>query len=434
MQVPLSSIVKQLATTPTEIVCEILDDLRIWDVLRLICHNNPAVNHSILVHRWYGKLFEKNIKVLSDVSEIAQMYWDFGREMRWQLAPLDSPLALLTNTPYPKQAPVFGRSIYFQQVSPSSPNWALPMPQMENDEDLAKFQYIITKYMQARIASYLGKLAGKKVELLACYSKDYEFSSIIGTDWSTRDLRLRWDTFRDAQSNLVQQRVQQLSRAAEILEANSDILKLASDPGQHRRKNIGHIIGNIRKIIERMSQTSMIRGDWNTGASYFFVYFPVVPFDACLRVVLQRLSATTGTNIVAVSSESGSQHEIEETNTLKIFLTGLESIYAPTEKWRWTMDEISTKRSPAFQAATQIPRVIYEGKPYKLQQNPYTSNLDFEEMKFVSGYEKYHRFLPHSQREGFRENRIMAWDKHDDRELEWLEAFVKLYRLVQEHS
>jgi hypothetical protein len=58
---PLPAIAKRLAATPPEIVCEILNDVRIWDVLRLICYNDPAINNSVLLNRWWGDIFEQNI-------------------------------------------------------------------------------------------------------------------------------------------------------------------------------------------------------------------------------------------------------------------------------------------------------------------------------------------------------------------------------------
>lgn len=93
---PLSTVVPHLARTPTELVLSILDDLRVWDVLRLICHKNPRLNHCIMAHPWYASIFS-NARHITELETLAAVYWDVCYELHWARAPLGSILALSTS-------------------------------------------------------------------------------------------------------------------------------------------------------------------------------------------------------------------------------------------------------------------------------------------------------------------------------------------------
>jgi hypothetical protein len=423
MQAPLPVIVKRLAATPPEIVCEILNDLRIWDVLRLICYNDPRINNAVLLNRWYGEIFEQNIDLLLAMREVAQLYWDFGREMRWKLAPLDSPLALLTGT-----SSDMGRHLYRNKaiserlVSSSSVTRGYPALPMQEDGENQHY-IIISKYMQLQIAVHLHGLSNRRFKFLPLYYDKSNHLPPESTDYTVDGTKRQWHALRNSQRNLTAHRIRQLTRAADLLESNPDILKLASDPGQHRRKNIAHIIGEMRRRMQQMSKNSMIRGDRNSGARYFFVYYPVVPFDVCLRLLLKQLKAR----------HQRTQSGTEEDDSIETLLAGLSSIYTAPKKWQWseyTEQPWKRRKDIAMTHPERIPRVMYKNQPYNAQHNPYTSDLDFEQLRFVSGYVKFYRFLPNAQWEKYRGNREASWDKHDDREVEWLETFVKVYRSV----
>lgn len=424
MQAPLPAIAKRLAATPPEIVCEILNDLRIWDVLRLVCYNNPSINNAVLLNRWYGEIFENNIELLLEMREVAQMYWDFAREMRWKLAPLNSPLALLTGIPLDMGKHLYMRSWGKRIMIPSGSviPQSFVLPTRKDSEN--QHYTIISKYMQLKIAIHLHELCDQRFKLLPFYSDKSRPLPPESIDYTLDDLKSRWYALRNAQNNLVEHRVRQLTRAAHLLESNPDILKLASDPGQQRRENIAHIIGGMKRRMQQMSKNSMIRGDGNTGEIYFFVYFPVVPFDASLRLLLKQLKAR--------------HHDLkggaEEDESIKILLAGMSSIYTAHKQWQWTEDTTQPWRRRKDITLTypeRIPRMMYKDQPYNAQYNPYTSDLDLDQLKFVSGYTKFYRFLPRAQRQKHRGNREALWDKHDDREVEWLEAFVKVYRSLQ---
>ncbi|KAH8692010.1 hypothetical protein BGW36DRAFT_386813 [Talaromyces proteolyticus] len=423
MHTPLSLIVKKLATTPPEIVCEILQDLRFWDVLRLIAHDNPSVNYSVMSHPWYGKVFKQSMDLLAPMKETTRTYWDFGREMRWKLAPLDSPLALSAG--FESQAHRSRPDLYPLFTQQHDNYW--------HDADIGHQYTVIINYMKLRIANYLNSLDGLQFKLLPYYSNEPHALLVERLDLDIDGLKRRWIEYKRAQSNLMTQRARQLTRAADLLEANPDILKLASDPSQQRRKSLGHIIQNMRGIAQKMLQGSMIRGDANCGRCYFFVYFPVVPFDACLRIVLKNIKAHRKNGSSGVYSEGSSQDENEKKGPIEVFLAGLSSIYTGRHKWLWTIHDAPVKKMQytEFTNPERIPRVMDGDNPYDPQQDPCTSELNYEQLKFVSGYTKFYRFLLSQKTVALRDNIQMAWDKHDDRELEWLEAFVKVYRLVQ---
>lgn len=424
MQAPLPVIVKRLAATPPEIVCEILNDLRIWDVLRLICYNDTAINNAVLVNRWYGELFEHNIDFLQAMREVAQLYWDFGREMRWKLAPLNSPLALLMGTSSDMGSHTLMNKVRSQKLKFSNEvtlgDAVLP-PQKYADN---QGYIMIREYMELQIAMHLDLLSAPRFKLLPLYSDKSHPLPPKSTDYTVDGMKRQWQALKNAQRNLTEHRVRQLTRAADLLESNPDILKLASDPGQHRRENIAHIIDGMKRRMQQMSKNSMIRRDTNVGERYFFVYFPVVPFDACLRFLLKELKARY----------QGAQSGTEENESMKTLLAGLSSIYTAHGKWKWSEDTAQSwkrRKGIAVTHPERIPRVLYRDQPYNAEHNPYTSDLDFESLKFVSGYAKFYRFLPNAQWPEYTGNREASWDKHDDREIEWLEAFVKVYRSAQ---
>ncbi|OGM42811.1 hypothetical protein ABOM_009022 [Aspergillus bombycis] len=237
-KIPLHKVVASLNTLPRELAHQILNDIRMWDILRLICHNNAHINTDILTHPTLGRLFHHETKILDEVRTSADLYRTICTAYSLTAAPLTSPLALNAQ--------------------------AFPSDYKE-----------ITNYMHHRIIDEL-YLEPWKAEVLSRYAPlpaVWEKGSIAG-------VTAVWNTIQSAQQKVNMRKARQLRTAADLLEANPDVLKKMIDPSQTPRKNIPHIVQRLRGAERRVARQSLLRRDMLAGMSWFmYGHFPLVPFD-----------------------------------------------------------------------------------------------------------------------------------------------------------
>ncbi|KAE8422929.1 hypothetical protein BDV36DRAFT_290744 [Aspergillus pseudocaelatus] len=290
----LNKIITSFSTLPREVAHQILNDIRIWDILRLICYNDAHINTDILTHPTLGRLLHYDPEILDEVRKTADIYRTVCTAHNLTAAPLSSPLALNTQT--------------------------------------FKSDYkAITNYMHHRLIEEL-YLESWKRDVLAHYTPlpaVWDSSTIQG-------LEARWNAIQDAQLKLNTRKASQLRKAADLLETNPDIVKKMIDPSQALRKNIPHIVQRIRGTEKRVKWQSLLRGGRLKGMSWFaYGHFPVVPFDRALGVVLRGLEG------MGVKYELGEEEEevdsgklMRETESLgevgglvRVVVEGLKFVY-----------------------------------------------------------------------------------------------------------
>ncbi|KNG83364.1 hypothetical protein ANOM_009037 [Aspergillus nomiae NRRL 13137] len=334
---PNHKVIASLSTLPRELAHQILNDIRIWDILRLICHNNAQINTDILTHPTLGRLFHHDTGVLDEVRAAADLYRTVCAAHSLTAAPLTSPLALNAQT---------FKSDYKE----------------------------ITNYMRHRLIDEL-YLDSWKVDVLSRYAP-------LPTVWETgtiAGLEAGWNTIQDAQEKVNKRKAVQLHKAADLLEANPDVLKKMVDPSQTPRKNIPHIVERIRGAEKRVARQSLLWGHTLTGTSWFmYGHFSLVPFDRTWVLFCRDWRAW------GWSTESLGEVGV----SVRVVVEGLRFVYSGEEEGRLpriAMHEDS--RSWYF-----IPRGPVDALNYAMD-----------------GWAR-------------------QYDAHDEREIAWLEAFVAVYR------
>ena len=290
----LNKIITSFSTLPRELAHQVLNDIRIWDILRLICYNDAHINTDILTHPTLGRLFHYDPEILDEVRKTADLYRTICTAHNLTAAPLSSPLALNTHTFKPDYKE-------------------------------------ITNYMHHRLIEEL-YLEPWKRDVLAHYTPlpaVWDSSTIQG-------LEARWTAIQDAQLKLNTRKASQLRKAADLLETNPDIVKKMIDPSQTLRKNIPHIVQRLRRTEKRVQWQSVLRGDKLKGMSWFaYGQFPVVPFDRALGVVLRGLEGVgVGYGFGEEEEEVDSVRLMRETEGLgdvgalvRLVVEGLQFVY-----------------------------------------------------------------------------------------------------------
>ncbi|KAF7586288.1 hypothetical protein BBP40_009165, partial [Aspergillus hancockii] len=252
-------IIKPLTTLPTEITHQILSDLRIWDILRLLTFNNTTLTTTILSHPDLQYVFSPSYH-LTTVPALTTLYHQVCTALQAKLASLYCPLAL-------------------------------PVHSGIDLDD-------ITSHMRSHLIALLD-LKGWQQTLLSRYAQPSGSLPAVWDYSSLENIQKRWQGILSAQRSLNQAKAVQMRRAADLLEANPDILKKSMDPGQTPRKNIGHIVRRIRGNAVRAERHCILRGD-RAGGSEFFRYelFGISPFNDALGFVVRGLEGMGFGNVV----------------------------------------------------------------------------------------------------------------------------------------
>ncbi|KAE8371148.1 hypothetical protein BDV26DRAFT_303111 [Aspergillus bertholletiae] len=249
-KLPLTQVIASLSALPRELAHQILNDIRIWDILRLLCYNNANINTDILTHPTLGRLFSHSTDILDEVRTTVTLYRTVCAEHSLTVAPLTSPLAFNAHTG--------------------------PLDYKE-----------ITNYMHHLLVDQL-YLPPWKRDVLAHYAPlpfDGDATSTVPA------LASRWAAIHAAQDKLNARKAAQIRRVAALLEAHPDVLKRTPDPRQTPSKNVSHSVRWLRHVADRMLHQSLLRGDMKRGMSLFaYGYLPVMPFDRTLGVVLRGLA------------------------------------------------------------------------------------------------------------------------------------------------
>ncbi|KAJ5081675.1 hypothetical protein NUU61_009939 [Penicillium alfredii] len=400
---PFYSIVNALATTPPELVHQIIDDLRVWDVLRLLCHNNERVNASLLSHPLCRKLLGHDAEALSKTRAVAQFYWDFFREINVCLAKSDYYY-------YWRTAPwVLNLNIHC--VEPNDYKHVLWNMLTRLYENIRQQGLVVdlNRYLPPGTAP---------LRSFSCFPEAGEFPSF-------EELKDHWQIIKQAKANLVAQTSSQLLWAADLLEANPDILKRTLDPEQKQRPNTAHIVsvmrGKAAKIVRTVRRAP---GKVFTPSEHFrYHFFPIIPFDAVLTELLrlmQKYGITANNQRVSKGEESQS-HPGPHSHPPSIWLAahtlikGMPYFFIslPVDRQKLASERVANDDGDVFRTGN----TPWSDKPQQ-----------YESVEVDTPY-----FTPHQAgvdvcflRWGFE-----GYEPHDKREMNWLESFVTMYRYLK---
>jgi hypothetical protein len=90
----LPGLVDHMAGIPTELICQVLDDLRYWDMLRLASYSNAKISGAIMSHITCSRIFEREMTNMTKTVEVFLLYSQICRLMRVRKLPPTLRLAL----------------------------------------------------------------------------------------------------------------------------------------------------------------------------------------------------------------------------------------------------------------------------------------------------------------------------------------------------
>lgn len=374
-----SAIIRGLTGVPPEVAHQVLDDLTLNSILKLACYDVPYINDCIMSHPACGRFFAHSLKKFFLMRDYFRLYRElYILIQRRSTYPLDSYLP----------ACLCWAKFDYEAVRGSLHTCIFRV--LDMDEDLLD---ILRQYVPPQ-----------QRELLATVWDSSTLSS----------LQNRRDAIRSAQAELNRVRFPQLERAASLLEENPDILHRATDPEQIQRQNTAHVVSRLRRAAERVARQDTLKGTMK-GMEYFRnAFFPVVPFSHALGFVVRMLQ-----KYPAPSSLPGSEGENTESlkTDVNTIIQGMPYIY---------LSPIRELEQPAPCSTTTklhaIRRTWYT--PYSVP--PYNRDLDLNELVFGRD-----RYTPAWYVERYPVAPLKKYLPHDARELEWLEAFVRVYRYME---
>ncbi|KAL2008615.1 hypothetical protein VTN00DRAFT_6809 [Thermoascus crustaceus] len=374
-----SAIVRGLTGVPPEVAHQVLDDLTLNAILKLACYDVPYINDCIMSHPACGKFFAHSLQKFFLMRDYFKLYRElYLRIRRWPTYPLDRYL-------------------------PANLSWA-------------KFDYEEVRVtLHTCIFRVLG-MTEDLLDILRQYAPPQQ-RGLLATVWDSSTLpalQNRRDAIRSAQAELKRIKSPQLERAASLLEENPDILHRATDPEQNQRQNTAHVVSRLRRAAERVARQDILKGTMK-GMEYFRnAFFPVVPFNHALGFVVRMLQ-----KYPAPSSLPGSEGESTESlkTDINTIIQGMPYIY---------LSPIRELEQPAPCSTTTEPHAVRRTwyTPYSVP--PYDRDLDSNKPVFGGD-----RYTPAWYVERYPVAPLKKYQPHDGRELEWLEAFVRVYRYME---
>lgn len=375
-----AQLVQSLAHLPLELALEIINDLRVWDVIKLMLRNNPTINSYLLAHERCKELLGEDDEALATSREQFQAYWNFASERH-----LD--LRLPHDTFY--EGSVFDRRRYSGDGSTSS----RIVDPIHYDLWLA-----IPTWAKKLLTPYVGTPDG--FPAISFYS-------------SLEEYRQWWHVMAEAKGVLSRQCADQLLRAADLFEKNSDILKITTDPEQVVRPNIQHSVTRMQQTAHKL----LHRNTWDFRRVEYFKYefYPIIPFDNALIELLrmmERQGMTSGQAVLLAGSESSAVKNLART-----VVEGMPYFY-PLEPKR----------------PVEIPTYFITnatGEILRTENTPWSGERKAKDKPEGLGLP---RFTPTylGIEPSFRRVRAFhGQEPHSEKEEEWVNAFVKLYRYLE---
>lgn len=390
-KIPTSSIVSNIATMPTELAHQIIDDLRVWDVLKLLYYDNDRVDACIMSHPICGNMFGADPENLAKWKFAAHLYQDIF------LAVGKGFVQDHCGTNY------LGTNIHCIVPQKYGETW---------------------NYMKSRIHDELN-IHWRKTDLTRFGAPDYS-NGMEGRNLKTfhsfEEQRKCWHDIQKAKANLFQLRASELRWSADMLEANSDILKRTLDPTQEVRPNTAHIVSRLRHGADAIMRAPIEKFIFSEHFSYEFL--GIIPFDSALDLLLhmmQKHGLVGGDQVVAsntISLTDGTSHPSSIINSLRIIIDGMPRFYiSPPE---------TAEQRANF---AWRPSANKDGDLLRTGNTPWSEPLGGNERVSLEG--PYFTPFKFGDNKGYSRPESLYWDPHHQMEKEWLVNFVEVYRYLK---
>lgn len=396
-----NSIARSLSALPTELAHQIIDDLRVKDVLRLLIYDHDRVSALVISHPVCQAMF--NLTSDENVAKIqfaAQLYHDVFSEVH----PALSADGWLQNAFLPL-------NIHCVNLR-------------DRDLIVAEMRDHIhcELYLQWRKADLTRHGAPKYLEL------NEQRAPPPYNKWDFEGMRERWEAIKAAKASLFGKMSAELDWAADILKANPDILKRTLDPHQLRRSNTTHIVSRMQNDAGKILRAS---GQKFVVCEHFkYAFFEVIPFDSALIELLglmEKHGLVTDDELKiedTANSNPNVSHPSSILQSAQALVNGMARFDVSPElntEMKKSLREMTKSLGTEDNEDIVVPRT---------GNTPWSEKQALADDVYVEGpYFTPGKIMPTQK---FIRPGRSRWDPHGEGERKWLEAFVELYRYLKE--
>ncbi|KAJ5537435.1 hypothetical protein N7513_010621 [Penicillium frequentans] len=367
-------IIQNLAKIPDELAFEIINDLSVWDVMKLLVANDPRVNALLLAHK-ECKFLGNDAETQAKTREQIKIYLD-----------------LETNIPM-----LYYRPDRMDWVYTTSIRYINRWCRWKNWPDLTPPLHV---YIYETLHNWpkldLNRYAVIPIPAIDVFSSLEQFTE-------------RGQALQQAKTNLEDQCTSQLQRAATLLEDNPDILKRTLDPEQKRRPNTEHIVSRLRSDATRFFRAHKSHPFANMEF-FRYEFFPLIPFDEALVKLLgwmEEFEMVTGDQLC----NSESRHPPSIMETARIVVDGMPVFYNSLP-----VDRAETARQVTTNEKGEFLRTVMT--PWSQESTSWLQEVDVPS------------FTPHKLGRTAMYRREAGLKPCDKEEEHWLVSFIDLYRYL----
>lgn len=364
-------LVENLARLPTELALDIIKDLRVWDIVKLMLRNDPIVNHHLLAHKRCRKFLGEDAEALAKTREQVRAYLDLAE--RWNL-----------DLNFPHNS-IYERSLFDNRYS----NWGV-------------VETVHHRFWETIPTSV--------DELLAPYVDNQKGLPKVTVSSSVEEYAQYLDMMMQAKTVMSQMCHAQLLRIAALLEENPDILKRTMDTEQKRRPNTQHMVSQMKNTAEIILRRNV--RSFRSREYFGYEFFPIIPFDESLETLLRRMEK----HGIAADNQilTGSQHPLSMVNHAQTVVGGMVYFFP--------LDPERSNKPPEHCTINANGDVLR------------TENTSWSDEPINREHIDGVRFTPSRCTHLSSWARVRAYrglEPHSSQEEKWLGAFIELYRYLE---
>ena len=365
-------ICQELAKLPAELAHQIICDLKVWDVLKILWYDDPKLNAIVLSHPQCCNLLGEDEETFSQTRQMVKSYFE-----------------MYVKAGLPFKPPEDGHL-----------SWGVDLLLAHKLDKPARD--IMMKELREPIQSFLHtQIYAMDLDRYVDRSAFPHGMPKLYTCNTVQALGECMDTVLHAKKTLFKQSSDQLQWAASLMEQNPDLLKRTLDPEQKQRPNTAHIVSRMRHTADHCRKCDV--KCFITTEYFAFYFFPVIPFDTALAKLLWWMEKYGLTDSNRMERHA---HPPSIEQHANIVMEGMTYFFT---------DIPPTKRSVANDKG-DVLRTVHTSYP---ETESATQELFFAVHKIASAQEFR---LP---------VRELSREPNDKREQAWLASFVDLYRYLE---